>query len=170
MPNECLTTSSLHFKAPCQTNHLTPELVIIIIIPRAATLPRRLIENVSGGVSGFARDFIILLIAHNFIREDKIMARTAEAVTKSNLLARVAKVRTANAKVAAVRAAAETVKDPDAKKLVLGSVEDLVILTINSRKKVIGEIFERLSEKGTPEDLEKLVNTFENLLDVEATK
>ena len=96
------------------------------------------------------------------------MARTAEQITKTNLIARVNKVRTANAKIAAVRAAAETVKDPEAKKLVLGSVEDLVILSINARKKVIGEIFERLSEKGSPEDLEKLVNTFENLLDVES--
>lgn len=96
------------------------------------------------------------------------MARTAEKITKSVLMTRVNSVRTANAKISAVRAAANTVTDKEAKALVLGSVDDLVILAINHRKKVIGEIFERLSEKGTPEDLEKLVNDFTHLLDAEA--
>ena len=95
------------------------------------------------------------------------MARNAQQITKSFLVARIAKVVDANAKIKAVREAAETVKDSEAKKLVLGSVSDLSILAINARKKVIGEIFERLSEKGTPEDLTKLVNAFENLLDPE---
>lgn len=98
------------------------------------------------------------------------MARNAEVFTVKNLLSRVEKVRVANRKIVAVRAAAETVEDSDAKKLVLASVSDLAILNVNLRKKVIGEIFERLSEKGTPEDLEKLVTTFAHMLDFDPTE
>jgi hypothetical protein len=96
------------------------------------------------------------------------MARTAEKITVSFLKNRVTKVRDGQKKIAAVRAAAETVKDADAKKLVLSSVSDLSILVINARKKVIGEIFERLSEKGTPEQLDKLIDTFAEILDEES--
>ncbi len=98
------------------------------------------------------------------------MARTSEKVTVKNLLGRVEKVRVAQRKISAVRAAAETVEDKEAKQLVLSSVSDLVILQINARKKVIGEIFERLSENGTPDQLEKLVNTFADLLDFDPTE
>lgn len=93
------------------------------------------------------------------------MARVSEKITVAFLTSRINKVRDGQKKIAAVRAAADTVKDEDAKKLVLSSVSDLAILVVNARKKVIGEVFERLSERGSPEQLEKLVTTFADLLD-----